>query len=148
MPSAILLGHKKRGFGVDKWAGIGGRIEEGESIVAAARREVVEEIGVIIAEADMLPRGLIKFRFPYQPSWNQDVYLFVATVWTGEPAESEEMRPAWFAPENLPYEQMWDDGRYWMPRLLAGETLYLTINYGEDNLLVSEVIEDSMNPPI
>src|SRR3954464_14549873 len=81
VPGTVLIGHKKRGFGVDKWAGIGGCIEEGESVVAAARREVMEEIGVTIAEADMLPRGLIKFRFPDKPTWNQDVYLFVATDW-------------------------------------------------------------------
>jgi 8-oxo-dGTP pyrophosphatase MutT (NUDIX family) len=34
----ILLGMKKRGFGVDKWDGFGGKIEDGESNEIAAKR--------------------------------------------------------------------------------------------------------------
>ena len=34
--SEVLLGMKKRGFGVGKWNGFGGKVEPGESIVAAA----------------------------------------------------------------------------------------------------------------
>ena len=132
----VLLGHKQRGFGVGKWAGIGGRIEAGESAVAAACRETFEEVGVTVAAADMLPRGLITFRFPHRPSWTQSVHLFVATVWQGEPANSEEMHPAWFAPDDLPYDQMWDDARYWLPQLLAGESLHLLITFSADNATV------------
>jgi 8-oxo-dGTP pyrophosphatase MutT (NUDIX family) len=36
----ILLGFKKRGFGVDKWDGFGGKIEDGESNETAAKRLV------------------------------------------------------------------------------------------------------------
>jgi 8-oxo-dGTP diphosphatase len=144
-PCVVLLGYKKRGFGVDKWVGIGGRIEEGESVVAAACREVYEEIGVIIAEADMQARGLIAFSFPQRPSWNQRVYIFVATTWQGDPAESEEMRPAWYAPDALPFAQMWDDARYWLPQVMAGEPVHLLITFGEDNATVSAVVSP---PPI
>jgi 8-oxo-dGTP diphosphatase len=147
-PTSILLGHKKRGFGVDKWAGIGGRIEVGEGVVEAACREVCEEIGVTISESALQARGVITFRFPHRPSWNQTVHLFVATEWDGEPSESEEMRPAWYAPDALPFDQMWDDARYWLPQLIAGETLYLLITFGEDNATVSGVVENSMNSTI
>jgi 8-oxo-dGTP diphosphatase len=145
-PTSVLLGHKKRGFGVDKWAGIGGRIEEGESVVTAACREVFEEIGVTIAEADMQARGLITFDFPYRPAWTQSVYVFVATSWQGEPSESEEMRPQWYACDALPFDQMWDDARYWLPQLIAGATTNLLITIGEDNKTVSSVVEMPINP--
>ncbi len=39
-PASVLQEFKKRGFGAGKWAGICGRIEEGELIAAAACREV------------------------------------------------------------------------------------------------------------
>ena len=42
----LLLGLKKRGFGLGKINGIGGKVEEGESVEAAAVRETFEEIGV------------------------------------------------------------------------------------------------------
>ena len=36
--SRILLGMKKRGFGVGRWNGFGGKVDPGESIEAAAKR--------------------------------------------------------------------------------------------------------------
>jgi hypothetical protein len=77
---------------------------------------------------------------PFRPDWTQTVYLFVASAWQGEAAESEEMRPRWFALDALPFDQMWDDGRYWLPRLIRGETLHLLITFGEDNATVRSVV--------
>lgn len=34
----VLLGMKKRGFGVGRWNGFGGKVEQNESIVEAAKR--------------------------------------------------------------------------------------------------------------
>lgn len=34
----ILLGFKKRGFGMNKWNGLGGKVEKDESIINAAKR--------------------------------------------------------------------------------------------------------------
>lgn len=45
-PWRILLGLKKRGFGAGKWNGFGGKVEKGETIEAAALRELEEESGL------------------------------------------------------------------------------------------------------
>lgn len=37
-PPRILLGMKKRGFGVGLWNGFGGKVQEGESIEEGAKR--------------------------------------------------------------------------------------------------------------
>lgn len=37
-PPRILLGMKKRGFGAGRWNGFGGKVQEGETIEAGARR--------------------------------------------------------------------------------------------------------------
>lgn len=42
----VLLGMKKRGFGVGKWNGFGGKVQEGETIRECARRETQEECGL------------------------------------------------------------------------------------------------------
>jgi len=38
---------KKRGFGVGKWNGYGGKLDEGESIEQCAIRELEEECSII-----------------------------------------------------------------------------------------------------
>jgi 8-oxo-dGTP diphosphatase len=66
-----------------------------------------------------------------------DVDIFTTTDWTGEPAESEEIRPQWFPVAVLPFGQMWDDAPRWLPRVLAGERLRATFTYGADNETVA-----------
>ena len=111
----ILLGLKKRGFGEGRWNGFGGKLEEGESIIDAAHRELGEEIG--IKALDMKEVGVIDFSFENDPKV-LEVHIFKITDFAGEPIESEEMRPEWFSFENIPYDQMWSDDKYWLPKLL------------------------------
>ena len=42
----VLLGMKKRGFGVGKWNGFGGKVMKNESIINAAERELKEECNI------------------------------------------------------------------------------------------------------
>ncbi len=119
----ILLGLKKKGFGKNYLLGIGGKVENGETIEAAARREIAEEIYVLLPELHKV--GVLNFYFPHieDGSWDQKVHVFTATKWEGEPQESEEIKPAWFKKDNIPYENMWDDARYWLPQILTGQSV-------------------------
>jgi uncharacterized protein YaaQ len=47
----LLLGLKKRGFGAGKLNGFGGKIEKGETILAAALREMREDVQSSISYA-------------------------------------------------------------------------------------------------
>jgi hypothetical protein len=40
--------------------------------------------------------------------------------------------------DDIPYEQMWDDDLYWLPRVLAGERVRATFTYRADNQTVDE----------
>uniref|UniRef100_UPI00358F022F oxidized purine nucleoside triphosphate hydrolase isoform X1 n=2 Tax=Myxine glutinosa TaxID=7769 RepID=UPI00358F022F len=114
-PLQILLGMKKRGFGVGRWNGFGGKVEQGESIEDAAKRELWEESGL---KSEALEKvGRIEYEFTGDTT-TLEVHVFRTEHFDGEPTESDEMRPRWFDLENIPFEQMWPDDRCWFPLLL------------------------------
>ncbi len=114
----ILLGMKKRGFGVGRWNGFGGKLEENETIEEAAKREMLEEIGVESNELNKV--GILDFEFENDPKI-LEVHIFHITKFSGEPKETEEMKPEWFDVDKIPYDQMWSDDIYWLPMLLDGK---------------------------
>lgn len=120
---SVLLGMKKRGFGTGRWNGIGGKTLPGESIVAAAVRELQEEIGVVVREEDLVPHGALKFEFKDREDWNQESHVFIIRAWQGEPKESEEMNPCWYNVRELPFDKMWMDDPCWLPSVLLGKTI-------------------------
>ena len=120
----ILLAMKKRGFGTGKWNGVGGKIDPkkgDKNIVDTAIRETKEEIGVRVKELDKV--AVLNFRFPYKKEWDQDVHVFLVKDWEGEPIESEEMFPKWFKASEIPFDETWDDDKYWLPQVLKGKRL-------------------------
>jgi mutator protein MutT len=122
-PGELLLAMKKRGFGVGKWNGYGGKLQPGETLEQAAQRELTEESGVSVATNDLLRVARLEFYFPHQPNFDQEVHVYLVREWQGEPVETEEMKPKWFALEHLPYSDMWVDDPLWLPQVLQGKVL-------------------------
>jgi len=138
--SEVLLGYKKVGFGQGKYAGYGGKVERGEGVAEAALRELTEEARVQVPDPESLTfRAVLEFHFPYQPTWEQRVFVFITHNWDGKPVETNEMRPHWFAVEELPYPQMWSDARYWLPQILSGNRFEARFRFGVDNVSVADV---------
>lgn len=141
-PQRILLGLKKEGFGAGKITGFGGKVEAGETPSEAAIRELQEETGISVAFDDLEAIGQLRFLFPERPAWSQLVHVFLSTRWAGSAREGTEMKPVWYTIDEIPFEQMWHDGSYWLPRFLAGERIRGRFVFGEDN---ATVVEASMN---
>ena len=141
----ILLGKKKRGFGHGKYVGMGGKIEAGETLEQATVREIKEEINVLVKEDHLVNVGRLLFVFPYEPSWDHDVHVFVTQKWQGDPHESDEIKPAWFALDDLPYAAMWDDAHYWLPHILAGEVIEAHFTFQANNEFVAATRIDSIS---
>jgi 8-oxo-dGTP diphosphatase len=133
----VLLGRKKTGFGTGKIVALGGHVEPGESAAEAAAREVKEESGIRVRSDSLMLAARLTFLFPAHPSWDMEVAIFTSADWSGEATESDEIRPQWFPVADLPLDRMWDDGRLWLPRVLAGERLHATFSYGSDNEIVA-----------
>lgn len=130
--SQLLLAMEKRGFGEGKWNGYGGKLAAGETIEAAALREMAEEIGVRAAAQNLEKAATLRFYFKNHQAWNQQVHVYIVRQWSGEPAESEEMRPRWFAFEDIPYGEMWVDDKLWLPQVLQGKRVEAEFYFNND----------------
>ena len=135
----ILLGMKKRGFGAGRWNGFGGKVEAGETIEVAAKRETEEECGIAITEMEKV--GIHEFEFENARGDILEVHVFRVDTWTGEPRETEEMRPQWFTTDAIPYDEMWPDDIHWVPVFLTGKKFRTKFLFGEgDAILETEVV--------
>lgn len=136
----VLLAMKKRGFGQGLWNGVGGKLNEGETVEEAVIRETKEEIGVIPTILERV--ATIDFLFSDKPEWDQQMCVFKATNWEGEPQESEEMKPQWFQIDKIPLDQMWEADTHWLPKVLEGVKLKANFVYTSDQKLhKSELLE-------
>mgnify|MGYP001569027627 CR=1 FL=1 len=136
----ILLGMKKRGFGMGRWNGFGGKVEEGETIEEAAIREMKEECGVTIGQMEKV--GVHEFEFEKNRGEILKVHVFRVDAFDGEPVETEEMRPQWFTIDAIPYDEMWPDDIHWIPIFLEGKKFHTRFLFGAgDVILEKEILE-------
>ncbi|CAH2307311.1 7,8-dihydro-8-oxoguanine triphosphatase [Pelobates cultripes] len=138
-PPRILLGMKKRGFGVGLWNGFGGKVQTGETIEEAAKRELWEESGLTVKTLEKI--GEIKFEFVGSTEL-LDVHVFRADNFTGEPTESDEMRPQWFDLEKIPFDGMWPDDIYWLPLLLQKKKFLGYFKFEDHDKILNYTLEE------
>jgi len=124
---SVLLALKKRGFGEGRLNGYGGKVNFADgSIEDCAVRELREESGITTDAGNLEKVAVIDFYFPDIPlerDFNQTVHVYLLRKWIGTPKETEEMKPEWHRIRNVPYNKMWVDDIYWLPRVLAGEKI-------------------------
>ena len=148
----ICLAMKKRGFGVGRWNGVGGKLNPGESVEDAAIRETFEEIGVRVCNGkknngaiggrnDLNITAELEFLFANKPEWNQLVHVYFCEKWEGEPIESEEMKPEWFKVADIPFKDMWPDDPFWLPKVIAGDFVKASFTFGDGDVILKQQVE-------
>ena len=117
----------------DKWIGIGGKFEEGESPEDCMLREVREETGLRLLSWRF--RGIVTF---VSDEWGTEyMHLFTANAFDGELRECEEGVLAWKKKDEvLNSLPIWEGDRIFL-RLLAEDRPFflLTLRYRGDRLV-------------
>ena len=132
----LLLMRKKRGLGAGKINGPGGRLEPGESNLECAVREVREELCVT-------PLGLEdagENAFQFVDGYSIHVFVFRASGCLGEPAETDEGAPLWTPLGEIPYHEMWEDDRLWLPLVLSRQRFRGRFIFEGDAMLDHELV--------
>ncbi|MDC4170365.1 (deoxy)nucleoside triphosphate pyrophosphohydrolase [Photobacterium damselae] len=95
---AVQRGESQLSYVSKKWEFPGGKVESGETLVAAITRELEEELRITIAE----PQFLLTVEHSY-PDFDITMHCFVVNVPTREVELTEHLDSRW-----LNKEQLWE----------------------------------------
>lgn len=134
----ILMIRKKRGIGAGKINGPGGKIDPGETALQCAVRETEEELCIRVL--DPVKMGELSFSFQCGSTPEIHGHVFMASGYEGEPEETEEAIPLWLPVEEIPYDEMWDDDRYWLPHMIEGKKFKARFIFQGEKVVGREVV--------
>ncbi len=105
--NGILMMHrvkKKHDINHDKWIGVGGKLEAGESPEECARREMFEETG--LTARNLIYRGLLTFLSDQDD--DELIFLYDVTSFEGQVRECEEGVLEWVPEEKIGDLPIWE----------------------------------------
>ena len=137
---SVLLMRKLRGHGAGKVNAPGGRVEAGESVEACAMREVAEEVGIRVHALEL--RALLRYDDPAE-GFAMAGFAFVSSDFEGTPARTAEADPFWCRIDEIPYDEMWENDRIWLPRVLRGERIRADFRFYRDRMVAHTVVSDA-----
>ena len=119
----VLLLHrvkKENDLNHDKWIGIGGKFEEGESPEECLIREAWEETGLTLTGYQY--RGIVTF---VSDEWEGEyMHLYTATGWTGELKECDEGVLEWISREKMKMLPQWEGDKIFLRLLEEGAPFF------------------------
>lgn len=129
---------KKNDINHDKWIGVGGGFEHGESPEECALRETREETGLTLTDCRF--RGIVTFDCEGQETLY--MHLFTASGWTGELTDCDEGELEWVAKEKVYDLPIWEGDKIFF-RLLEQERPFfsLKLSYDRGDVLRRAVLD-------
>ena len=126
---------KKNDINKDKWIGVGGHFEKGESPEDCLLREVKEETGLTLTSHRF--RGLITFTFSSQGRETDTEYmcLYTANGYEGELISCSEGNLEWVNKKDIFSLKLWEGDKIFF-RLLQEERQFFSLKlvYQDDEL--------------
>lgn len=110
---------KKNDVNHDKWIGIGGKFEPGESPEECMLREFREETG--LALTSFRYRGLVTFA---SQDWCEYMHLFTATQAEGELRPCDEGELCWVGTDELTRLPIWEGDKVFLRLLRERNTFF------------------------
>ena len=137
----ILLINKKTGLGKGKVNGPGGKVDPGETPEVCAARECHEELEITVSNLEYCGQH----RFQFVDGYSIHVWVYRTRDFKGVPVETPEARPLWVRQDEIPYDQMWEDDKFWLPMVIAGERFQTRWIFDGDRMLDYDIQTDGRN---
>lgn len=112
---------KKNDLNHDKWIGVGGKFEQGESPEECMLREVKEETGLTLTAWRY--RGIVTF---VSSDWCEYMHLFTADGFTGEVRTCDEGTLEWIKTKALETLPAWEGDKVFL-RLLREDHPFFSL---------------------
>ena len=126
---------KKNDINKDKWIGVGGHFEKGESPEDCLLREVKEETGLTLTSYQF--RGIITFTFSSQGKETDTEYmcLYTANGYEGELISCSEGTLEWVNKKDVFSLKLWEGDKIFFRLLKEGRPFFsLKLVYQDDEL--------------
>ena len=126
---------KKNDINKDKWIGVGGHFEKGESPEDCLLREVKEETGLTLTSYQF--RGIITFTFSSQGKETDTEYmcLYTANGYEGELISCSEGNLEWVNKKDVFSLKLWEGDKIFFRLLKEGRPFFsLKLVYQDDEL--------------
>ena len=114
---------KQNDLNHDKWIGVGGKFEPGESPEECICRETREETGLTLT--DYQYRGIVTF---VSDVWETEyMHLFTATGWTGKVQECDEGVLEWIHKDALAALPQWEGDKIFLRLIHDAATPFFSL---------------------
>lgn len=121
---------KKNDINKDKWIGVGGHFEKGESPEDCLLREVKEETGLTLDSFDF--RGIVTFVYNDEPA--EYMHLFTSKNFSGTLIDCNEGKLEWVSFEKINNLELWEGDKIFLKLLQKNSpffSLKLVYNQGK-----------------
>ena len=130
---------KENDLNHDKWIGVGGKLEDGETPEECLLREVQEETGYTLTQYRL--RGIITF---LSDEWESEtMYLYTATGFTGTQCTCDEGNLVWVPKKEIESLKLWEGDKIFFRLLEEDKGVFsLKLRYEGDTLVEQKVEQD------
>lgn len=121
------------------YVSLGGKIEPGESIEDAAKREALEEAGITINS--LQPKGVLYFKNfgPNKDDWVD--FLYFAQDFTGEPRDGNEGSFTWVDIKKIQKVPMYEGDRIYLKEAMENNFIVMEFTYDQHTYISSKILK-------
>ena len=129
---------KKNDINKDKWLGIGGKFEDGESPEECIIREVKEETGLTLNTYKL--RCIVTY---VSTNWETEyMYVFTSNDFTGELMECNEGDLQWIRKDKITELNTWEGDKIFVEKIQKDNNFFtVKFNYNGDKLIKYDLKE-------